>query len=321
MSIIVPVYNIEEEIGDCLASLVKQTYTHLQIILVNDGSTDRSLLICQKWAKKDPRILVVDQENSGQADARNKGLEYATGKWIAMIDGDDYVREDYISKMVSVAEKYKVQLVNCGCKYIEGENETALPAIDSEKLLSEDEFWLLYFKGGNYRGNYQAPWGKLYSKDIFDSGIRYKKGIIHEDLDILYDLIRTAQSIVIIPDLLYYYRQRGNSTTHKINQSRKVDFQMLEVVERLYKNFLKDRKYRLGKYELEENINLLCYYIYASNLTLSDIKKLKHTQLFLEENSQLLKEKGYPIKKSFILKLRLFTLWCVISKVKSIIKK
>lgn len=321
VSIIVPVYNIENEVDKCVRSLVQQTYTNLQIILVNDGSTDTSLSICKEWQKKDPRIIVINKKNGGLSDARNFGINNADGDWIAMVDGDDYVKPNYIERMLLAAQKYDVQLVSCGCERVEGKEITHRSVTNKERLLSEDEFWYLYFNGKNYRGTYQAAWGKLYNRKIFEGGIRYKKGILHEDIDILYDLIHTAKFLAIIPDLLYCYQQRDGSITDKLNLKPKVDFGMLNISKKIYKSLLHDSKYGLAKLGLEDNIKILHYYIYASFLTSSDIVRLNNIKIDLLKDSEYLSKKGYPIRIGSILDVRLFKIWCLISKLKSMVKK
>lgn len=120
ISIIVPIYNVENYVNKCIQSLVSQTYSHLEILLIDDGSTDHSGEICEKWAKQDRRIQVLHQKNSGPSKARNVGLQMAKGKWISFVDSDDYVAPQYIEKLYQLVDvNTKVVRIMVNSKYNE----------------------------------------------------------------------------------------------------------------------------------------------------------------------------------------------------------
>ena len=316
VSVIVSIYNVADELDECIESLIKQDYSNLQIILVNDGSTDKSLELCKKWEAFDRRIEVINKENGGLSDARNCGLKRANGEWVAMVDGDDFVMPNYISKLVDTANKFNVMLVNCGSKRITNNKIVDQPACSKTIKIKSREFWKLYYKSDKYRGNYQAAWSKLYKKKIFDNGIHYTKGILHEDIDILYDLINSVEEIVIIPDTLYCYRQRSGSITDKLRTEHLVDYTNLKISNRLFYNFFKNKRYELSKYALEDSINLFKYNIYASNLKRTDYKKLLRVKRTILVNYHKLTDKNIKLKLTSFLKLELFNFWFILSKIK-----
>ena len=119
VSVIIPVYNSEKYVEKCICSVMAQTLPELEIIIINDGSIDESGKILRKLAQKDSRIILLEQENKGVAAARNLGVEKATGKYLTFVDGDDYLQEDYIEKMYSLAEKETLDMVICGLTYVD----------------------------------------------------------------------------------------------------------------------------------------------------------------------------------------------------------
>ena len=119
VSVIIPVYNSEKYVEKCICSVMAQTLPELEIIIINDGSIDESGKILRKLAQKDSRIILLEQENKGVAAARNLGVEKATGKYLTFVDGDDYLQEDYIEKMYSLAEKETLDMVICGQTYVD----------------------------------------------------------------------------------------------------------------------------------------------------------------------------------------------------------
>lgn len=162
ISIIIPVYNVEQYLDRCLDSIVKQTYSVLDIILIDDGSKDSSSEICDTWAKKDRRIHVIHQKNSGQAAARNVGLAIAKGKYIAFVDSDDVVEPDYISTMLNAAMTHNADLVICSFFDHMKPDHMVTPLPDSiqsgletfHSAISHDDW------------HYRPVWNRLYTRDL-----------------------------------------------------------------------------------------------------------------------------------------------------------
>ena len=209
ISVIVPCYKVEEYLAKCIESIQKQTYKNLEIILVDDGSPDSCDVICDEYAKKDERIKVTHKENGGLSDARNAGINIAKGSYIAFVDSDDLVTEDYIEYMYNMIVQTNCNLAISGVKTIfkndeikeeEGKrkNEVLTAEQTYEKLLFADVIDV-------------CAYAKLYKKELFDD-IRFPKGRVYEDTAIMYKIIEKADEKIVFGDkCCYYYISRAGS--------------------------------------------------------------------------------------------------------------
>lgn len=212
VSVIVPVYNVNQYLVKCLESIINQIYENLEIILVDDGSTDNSGIICDEYSKKDKRIKVIHKENGGLSDARNAGIEIAKGEYLTFIDSDDFIAEDYIEYLYNLLKKYNAEVSVC-CKINFYENEEIDKVLNTERIMM--------FTGQEAMENlfYQkeitpSAWAKLYSREIFKE-IRYPKGKIYEDLGTTYKVFFEAKKVVWSSAQKYFYLQRQNSIMRK----------------------------------------------------------------------------------------------------------
>lgn len=218
ISIIVPVYNAEKFLFQCLESIINQTFTDFELILIDDGSTDNSGKICDEYAEKDSRIKVVHQQNQGQAAARNKGLDIACGEWIAMIDSDDFVELNMLEKLITAAQKENADM--CSCNFFSFDNET--PDIIHEHTYSYTEYKIssgveIMKEANNFSdlpSKFTSPCFRIVNRKIYD-GIRFPEGVVFEDAAIAHLVLDKCKRIVLIPDCLYYYRVVQGSTTHR----------------------------------------------------------------------------------------------------------
>lgn len=243
ISVIVPVYNIETFVERCINSILSQTYKNLEIIIVNDGSTDHSGDICHEIAHNDIRIQVIDQKNVGLSEARNTGLRMAKGSYIAFVDGDDYIDE----RMYEILYKRLIQddsnLALCNISYVD-EN---LQCIDGERfplendVLDEVIFWKGYY--GQFHIPYVVSWNKLYRRELFEN-IAFDKGKVHEDEFILHKIISRCRSISVIKDCLYNYMQRAGSIMGSSYNVRRL--QAVEALERRLVYFSQGDKQFIG---------------------------------------------------------------------------
>ena len=214
ISIIVPIYNVEQYLKKCVDSLVNQTYKNIEILLIDDGSTDSSGKIADELANKDDRIKVFHKKNGGLSDARNYGIEKASGKYLSFIDSDDYVSY----KMMEILHKNIIDN-NCDvsiCSYLEFLNEDEIfNDYNNEKIMlyNSEEAIKCLFSDCSF-GNF--AWNKLYKKELFDE-IRYPKGYKMEDIGTTYKIFYKSKKIVYSDFKLYYYFQRQNSILHKID--------------------------------------------------------------------------------------------------------
>ncbi len=229
ISIIVPVYNVEEFIGDCIESILNQDYENIELLLVNDGSKDKSGCICDEYAKRDNRVKVIHQKNGGVSSARNTGLDNATGEYIAFVDSDDYVKKDIYTVLLQKLKEEEADMVVCNyCKvtnqkawlrddiYVRDECVSGREALE---WLNEKHFW-----------SYVVVWSKLYKREVFD-GVRFKVNRLQEDEFIIHHLFLNAKKVAGISNVLYCYRQNANSIT----SLKGVDY--MDGVEALYDRF------------------------------------------------------------------------------------
>lgn len=207
ISIIVPVYNIERYIGKCLASLIGQTYENIEIVVIDDGSTDGSGRICDEIAVKDKRIKVFHKKNGGLSDARNYGIKQAKGEIIALVDGDDFVKKKYIEVMVSAMRRGSADVVVCGY------NDVRL----ADKVMSGKKATIgLLVKQENVD---IVAWNKLYRKALFvDNNIWYPLGKKHEDALTTYKVYAEAEKVIYVDDVLYDYVEREGSIMNRADE-------------------------------------------------------------------------------------------------------
>ncbi len=211
VSVIVPVYNVESYLATCVQSIIAQTYSNIEIILVDDGSKDSSGQICDDLCKTDERISVVHQKNMGLSEARNSGLEICKGTWITFVDSDDIVSPDMVERLVQTAYQTESSIVICDAYH--NKEQKIPPKEESSTLVvmsSDRAIEALFYQDAFL----PSAWGKCYHKDVF-SGIRFPKGKLFEDIAIMGLLFEKAEVISYLKEKLYTYVHRENSiTTH-----------------------------------------------------------------------------------------------------------
>ena len=220
ISIVVPVYNVEEYLPECVDSLLSQDYEPIEIILVDDGSPDRCGSICDEYANTYQNIVALHKANSGLSDARNYGMKYAKGDYICFVDSDDYVSEKYISHLYEAIESTDSDLAISWFKCVfDHENKKNNDIIQGIIKVSSKECLekLLYQDGVE-----TSAWGKLYKKELLN-GLEYPKGKLYEDIPVTVEAIIRAESVSIIQNVDYFYRQRRDSIQYQSFNIRKLD--------------------------------------------------------------------------------------------------
>jgi glycosyltransferase involved in cell wall biosynthesis len=242
VSIIVPVYNAGKHLNICIKSILDQTYTNIELILVNDGSTDNSLDICNNYAKFDRRVRVVDQENMGVSAARNTGMCLATGEYLQFVDCDDFIDNNMTETMVAAIEKKSASFVICGYKKTDSSTGICFQNNSSTKVgFYKIEEMLNIFDYLYTRGLINSTCNKIYhTRIIRDNSIFYQKGIeLGEDLLFNLDIIKKSTSVEIIPECLYNYVKYNNNGTltgkHRKNMYEIQKMLFSEVIS-LYEN-------------------------------------------------------------------------------------
>ena len=214
VSVIVPVYNVENYLENCINSVIAQTYQNIEIILVDDGSPDECPAICDEYAKKDSRIKVIHKENGGLSDARNAGIQQAKGKYITFIDSDDDVLAEYIEYMYKLLVKNNTKMAIATHTVVSKKKRINFGEGYTEKILTTEECLdrMLCDQGFSI-----SAWAKLYSKELFNE-VRFPKGKLNEDNGTTYKLVLQCDKIAYGNKSIYNYHKRENSiTTSKFN--------------------------------------------------------------------------------------------------------
>lgn len=211
VSVIVPIYKVENYLKKCVDSIRNQTYQNLEIILVDDGSPDNCGRICDNYQQEDNRIKVVHKDNGGLSDARNAGIDVATGTYIVCIDSDDYIHPKMIELLYNAVVANGADISVCAFKKIKDDEQQDVPDINRPDVvvIEKKEDKIQYFFESNYE-EFTVAWNKMYPSDFFEN-IRYPKGKIHEDEFTTYKLMEKADKVAYIKNPLYYYVQRGDS--------------------------------------------------------------------------------------------------------------
>lgn len=312
ISIIVPVYNVEQYLENCIQSILNQTFKNYELILVDDGSTDKSGEICDKYEKIDNRIKVIHKDNGGLSSARNSGLDIACGKYIGFVDSDDSIHPRMYEILYDLIKKHNVD-ISC-CNYREtysicNEYDTN---IESAEVIEMDNIQAI----NNLYNNdicirLVVAWNKLYSKHLFND-IYYEVGRIHEDEFIAHRILHKCKKIVYTNNELYYYLQREGSIMSKESYKRDVDkiLAFSDRVKFFYKVGLKDMCSKASIIYIKKFFNIY------NEIELSDSNNLLLKTLrndFISNIYILLKLKSQGIKAKI-----LWISFCLSSKIYSI---
>lgn len=242
VSVIVPVYNVEEYIDKCLDTLTNQTFKDYELIVINDGSSDNSESIILDYQKKYPKLIkYYKKENGGLSSARNYGIEKSTGEYLMFIDSDDYVSNDMVEKLYNKIDKEQSDMVICNyyrvtCKGKFIKNYNINPGTTNIK--SNPEIIL----------NKQAAWNKIYKKELFSQN-KFDEGKYYEDLRLIPKLYLECKKIAFINDFCYYYIERDNSIMKDINLEK--NYEIVEAIDSLITYYKSHNKYERYKEEIE----------------------------------------------------------------------
>lgn len=210
ISVIVPVFKVEDYLERCIASIVNQMYKKMEIILVDDGSPDDCAFMCDEWAKKDDRITVIHKQNGGQAEARNYGMQIVCGDYVSFIDSDDYIADDFLEVLIFTALEHHSDIVVCDfVKTYENGKCEQYDDDDSVTEFSTSEGMVALLDGTPF---YLHIWDKLYKRNMIED-IDFEAGKIHEDVLWIYRAFGAANCIIKINRTMYFYFQRESSTT------------------------------------------------------------------------------------------------------------
>lgn len=206
ISVIIPVYNVEKYLPACLDSLLSQSYSELEILLIDDGSTDSSGRICDEYAKKDYRIRVIHQKNGGAANAKNTGLRAATGKYLVFLDSDDYLEPDAYKYMLDRMMETDADVVQCAFRLVYVDESQDVVMAKEPAVYGTQDYLLQYTKDWTCG----LLWDKLYRRELFQ-GILFEEGHKIDDEFFTYQGMMNANKVLRDPKIIYNYRQRGSS--------------------------------------------------------------------------------------------------------------
>ncbi|MCQ2080757.1 MAG: glycosyltransferase [Lachnospiraceae bacterium] len=219
ISVIVPAYNIEKYLPRCLDSIIAQTYENLEIILVDDGSTDNTPKICDEYASKDSRITVIHQENKGLSGARNSALKIVMGDYIGYVDGDDYIDPSMYELMLKAMEENDADLSVCGYEQV-GEDARKVEFSGETYILSKEEALDAYIQDNRSFHIYNSVWSKLFKKELID-GVTFPVGRNSEDIMYTGRALSHCSKCVFVDKPLYFYiLDRAGSIMNTKNASR-----------------------------------------------------------------------------------------------------
>ncbi|MBS6600274.1 MAG: glycosyltransferase family 2 protein [Clostridium sp.] len=245
VSIIIPVYNVEEYIEECLKSILAQTYKDIELLIVDDGSTDNSLGLIREYENKFKKIRIFTQQNKGVSEARNLALNYVSGEFVLYIDPDDFLEPNMIEKMVNKAEKYNSDITICGYYLYyskdNANNKIFTYGINENKTLSSLEVIDMML---NYKLQGQL-WNKLFKKDLLiNNNFKFEPGRYIQDIFPVFKMVLKSSNITFIDEPLYYYRQRMSSTVNKKSKKLAEDYfhAMYSIM-----NYVKEENIKVNK--------------------------------------------------------------------------
>jgi glycosyltransferase involved in cell wall biosynthesis len=271
ISVIIPIYNAEKYLKRCLNSIVGQTLQDIEIILVDDGSTDNSRSICESYARDDSRITIISQTNKKQGAARNRGLEIANGRHIGFVDSDDFVDLSYFETLLKVAEKHHADVAMTSVVKVARYRQKYKWKIEKEAVYHTDFDKFVYC---NQNKN-AAPYNKIYKTELIKRhSLRFPENVFYEDGPFSVMAIHYAQTLVTVPNINYYYTQNTTSTVNT-RQTTKHKVDAINAKKDILQ-FVREKKLNLPS-------NTFCYtkkHIHIFGIVVYSIKENISSEIF-----------------------------------------
>ncbi len=275
VSVIIPAFNCEKFINKCINSILEQTYKSIQIIIVNDGSSDNTKNICENFVKDNGNIILINKENEGPAIARKVGLEKADGEYISFIDSDDYIDSNFYKKLVDTLESNNADIVECGYNIIDENMQLIKECKMKQQIVEGQKNCIKHYIKKDNTTNYLVT--KLYKRELFDN-VKFQKLFAGEDACVLLQVFGNSEKVVVIPNNMYYYVQTSTSLCRKPYNLKKNDSVQAGIF-----------MYNYCKEECPENCEYYSLYIcsYAvqcyANLKYSDINDKYEYMLYMKD--------------------------------------
>lgn len=291
ISVIVPIFKVEDYLPRCVESIINQKYKNLEIILVDDGSTDSCPVLCDEYAKKDDRIIVIHKENGGLSDARNAGMKIATGEYISFIDSDDYIANDYFSNLYETMQSQKSDIVECSVVKFYGDDnfDDYTDDLSICNYSTQDGLSALIAE----KPFRQHVWNKLYKTSlVFD--ILFPVGKLNEDEFWTYQIFGRAKKVTKINKTMYYYFQRESSIMGNTYNLRRLDVLEGKANRQVYieNNF--------PKLSTQAKIDFIASCIFAYQCVLKYMKKNEKKEALMKINQY---RKSYKLSDDDIKKV------------------
>lgn len=328
ISIIIPMYNSEKTLNRCIESVLKQTYSNIEVVLINDGSTDNSRNICEEFAKKDNRIVLVNKENEGVGKARNTGLEVSNGKYISFVDSDDYIESNMIENLYNILISHNVDCVKANYDIvtkngIEKNNEIIIDSIYEQENIESFVYELLRERVKSFL------WLLLIKKECIKDKFS-EELFLYEDVNFYLSILGNIKSLCVTSKIMYHYVITENSLSRDTN---KIDLNINELIKanKIIKQTL--RKYNFDNIKNIEafdtsiinNIINYCYYKFKISKNLKDIikyfEKLKEeadVSVILKNYNDVNLSKKARIYNDSLINKKYFKFW-ILSKIKNIL--
>lgn len=279
ITIIIPIYNVEKYLNKCIDSVVNQTYKNLEILLVDDGSTDASHAICDEWQIKDTRVKAIHKNNGGVSSARNIGLAAATGDYIVFIDSDDWVVDNFVETLYKSIIKNDADIAICEYLEINEDNKNISSQFNRVRLVDKTTTGKDLLKDLVFEKFCSVVvWNKIYKKSIF-SNLRFKEGRFHEDEFIIHHILLKSKVVNCFSNPLYYYLIRSNSFMGEGFTVKRLD----------YLDALEDRA-NVAKEIYGDELYMKCL-VWLINTCVSYFKKIKKSNQLNKEEIKFIFEK------------------------------
>lgn len=299
ISIVVPVYNVEKYLDKCINSILNQTLSEFELILIDDGSKDSSGLICDKYAESDKRIKVIHKSNGGMSSARNIGLDVAKGKYIGFVDSDDWIESDMYELLYNICEDNNCDIANCS-SIIHYEQKTVINGGHSLIIHNREEAMKTMLEGKLYD---EVVWTKLIKREIL-AGTRFTEGIVYEDTDFTYRVIDKVQKVGCIGEPKYHYIKRQKGIMNLAKKDLNIDGVL--VYNEMYK-FFRNNYLNLSELAANKLVNHAMYILDKISNS-DDFKKYKYkydkvVNILNENYKVIIRLNGLNVKQKILLTL------------------
>lgn len=319
LSIIVPVYKVEQYLNRCIDSILSQTYRDFELILVDDGSPDNCGNMCDDIAKTDKRIKVIHKENGGLSSARNAGLDVACGDYVGFIDSDDWITNDMFEHLISLVDRYNCEIASASYVFSNGETKFKQPNIEVRVFNKKEALRYYMLEGMSSRISDYPVCIKIYKKVLFDN-IRFPEGQLYEDVATNFMLIQESSIYVKSNKICYYYFQDGRSITRSGFKSKDMD--VLKVGDQLVTLAKKENDEELLKLAITKSarsyfslLAKIAAYGFAEKLD-NEKELIKNLTSELRKNYITLMKSTMPINRKLIMNLLCININCVKTPIK-----